>query len=196
MENWKSVVGYEGFYEVSDLGRVRSVDRYIRQLNNGTYVDVFYKGKILKGKNVKGYITVKLRNNKHKKIHRLVLEAFGDNPDNKPLCNHINGIKSDNRLSNLEWCTAKENSQHALKNGLHKPYINDEARMKSVEACSKKTMCLNNGMVFKSSYEAALWINDTMFSNTKKIKTVAARVRSASNGNRPGCYGLKFKHID
>lgn len=109
IEEWKPVVGYEGLYEVSSLGRVRSLDRYVK--NNYSYW--LRKGKVLSPeKNKDGYLLVSLCCNGKRylrTVHRLVAEAFIPNPDNLPEVNHINEDKSNNRVENLEWCTRKYN---------------------------------------------------------------------------------------
>lgn len=107
-EEWRDVVGYEGLYQVSNLGRVKSIikERIMAQHDNGN-----------------GYLTVSLSmKGKIKKeyIHRLVAEAFIPNPNDKPEVNHLNLKKNDNNIQNLEWNTKKENMNHARCNGVFK----------------------------------------------------------------------------
>lgn len=118
-EEWRPVKGYEGFYDVSDWGRVRSVDRTIEQLSNhGNLINRLYKGKLLKlFKDRDGYIIVTLckeGSSLQKRVHRLVAEAFIPNPENKPQIDHINTIKDDNRVENIRWVTAKENTHNPI----------------------------------------------------------------------------------
>lgn len=115
-EIWKDIHGFEGFYQVSNLGRVRSVDRWV----NGNHISCdfqFMKGKLRKLiKNRCGYWTVMLRkNNSHDSflVHRLVAEAFIPNPDNLPYVNHKDENPANSIADNLEWCTADYNLKYS-----------------------------------------------------------------------------------
>lgn len=117
-EIWKNVVGYEGIYEVSNLGNVRSLDRTVPS----KYIDVTanIKGKQLKPiKNKYGYLRVNLCNDsgrKSKFVHRLVAMAFIENPNNFPQINHKDENKLNNSVENLEWCSAKYNCNYGSHN--------------------------------------------------------------------------------
>ena len=116
-EEWGDVVGYEGLYQVSDQGRVKSLERKVSHWRGGERIQ---KERILKPDvSQDGYLRVGLYAGGKRKwfrVHRLVCEAFHDNPDNKSDVNHINEDKADNRAVNLEWCTAKENNNHGTRN--------------------------------------------------------------------------------
>ena len=124
-EIWKWVDGYQGFYKVSNLGRVKSVDRYVYcEVSPNKLQHLF--GKVLKSKiDKKGYAIVYLSKEgkqKAKKIHRLVAQAFIPNPLNLPQVNHIDGNKTNNNVSNLEWCDNSYNQKHAHETGLFPKY--------------------------------------------------------------------------
>lgn len=113
VEEWKDIKGYEGKYQVSNLGRVRSLDREYN--NHGTMVPI--KGKVLSFNNCRGYSLVTLCKDSKcykAKVHRLVAEAFIPNPDNKPCIDHINIDRADNRVENLRWCTGEENMNNPI----------------------------------------------------------------------------------
>ena len=134
IEEWRKIVGYEGLYEVSSLGRVRSLDRYDER-------NCFREGRILKLYTSRvGYLRVQLSLNSKKKmylVHRLVAEAFIPNPDNLPEVNHLDEDKTNNRVENLEFCDRKYNINFgtrkdkvrntAIKNG-YWLNLNDEER--------------------------------------------------------------------
>lgn len=122
MEEWRDIKGYEGLYQVSDLGNVRSLDR--RVVNHRSSSTRLCKGQLFSPfDNGNGYLVVSLsmgRKRKNHYVHRLVAEAFIDNPDNKPVINHLDYNTHNNNVTNLEWCTQVENVAHSIVN-MRKP---------------------------------------------------------------------------
>jgi predicted XRE-type DNA-binding protein len=127
-EIWKSIEGYEDTYEVSNLGRVKSLTRVIEKFLNPNIV--------------KGYLQVGLFNGsgvqKKYLVHRLVAKAFLGNLEQKPHVNHKDGVKSNNLFSNLEWCTASENVQHAYDNGLAKGKLGEKSHLSKLTEIEAK----------------------------------------------------------
>ena len=138
MEIWRDIKDFEGLYQVSNLGRVRSLN----------FNHTIGKVKELSLRNdKKGYkqvILYKDGKTKSYKVHRLVAETFIENPNNYEQINHKNEIKSDNTVNNLEWCTNEYNHNYGTRN---------ERVRKSL---SKKTLCITTGEVFNSMREASI----------------------------------------
>lgn len=123
-EDKGKIYDYRGLYQVSNLGRVKRLETYVKDDNRNRYQKIkehFLKNSFSKAD---GYFIVNLHKNgklKRMKVHRLIAFAFIKNENNYPIINHIDGNKLNNNLENLEWCTYKHNTQEAIKNGLSKP---------------------------------------------------------------------------
>jgi hypothetical protein len=143
MEIWKDVKGYEGLYQVSNLGNIKSFFKVNKE-------------KILKKKKIRGYNYVSLYKDKKYKnfrICRLVALNFIENIENKEQVNHIDGIKINDFLSNLEWCTRSENMKHAYNKNLIKIKKGSECKN------SIKIKCLKTNKTFESILEASKYVN-------------------------------------
>lgn len=169
-EIWKDIEGYEGFYQVSNFGRVRSITHRSKCFK-GTKV---FEGKILKQRIYNGYWIVSLHKGRKVKqctVHRLVAKAFIPNPNNLPQVGHkdeqnfLSGQECNNNVENLEWTTAKDNNNMPLKlkrcAGRPSPTrgrkMTEEEKRKIAKATSKKVWC--DGMIFNSCKECASYYN-------------------------------------
>jgi len=186
-EIWKDIEGYEGLYQVSNIGRVKSVERWVYSGKGNTT-------KRLNPESIKaqainqGYPVVTIwKNNKIKmmKIHRLVCQAFVLNPDNKSCVNHIDEIKTHNYVENLEWCTHSENHKHAYKNGLMVGYFQGKFGKDNVKSMPVLQIDQESGVVI-GEYSAIMDAHrDTGISQSN--------ISSVCNGKRRIAGGFKWK---
>ncbi|MGH0601491.1 NUMOD4 domain-containing protein [Bacillus mycoides] len=181
MENgevWRDIKGYEGYYKVSNKGRILSLERPIVRCGRNQVL----KQRILKSHLNKqiNYTYTFLTINKDSKrfyIHRLVAEAFVENPDNKPFVNHKNGIRNDNDYKNLEWVTQKENVRHAFETGLN--------------SCNKKVGQYSLDGILLNTYDSVRQASRSL----GKGLNAAGNISSCCNGRKKTLYGYKWKHI-
>lgn len=178
-EIWKDVKGFEGLYQVSNLGRVKSLERLVKQYNGHKKIEYKIKEKILKLNTDRyGYYQVRLANNgivKTKKIHRLVAEAFLDNHKNLPCINHKDENKKNNNIDNLEFCTYKYNTNYG--NAIDK---RRKKRMKKILQYTKENILIKE---YSSINEAKdfLKINDK------------GNISLVCNGKRKTAYGYIWR---
>jgi len=164
MEIWKDIKGYEGEYQVSNLGRVKSMSRTYIDKNNKLYS---IKERLMNFQdNGRGYKNINLYKSKKSKcfyIHRLVAETFLSKIENKNFVNHIDGDKSNNNLSNLEWVDRSENMIHANKIGLCKGYNKSGSNNPS----SKLVLDTQTGIFYLTLKEASISknVNYTLLSS-------------------------------
>lgn len=173
-EIWKDIEGYEGLYQVSNLGRVRALPK--RKWNGRVWCDCkgYYKKQ---SNNGSGYLIVNLKkggNQKNYLVHRLVAMTFIANKNEYPCVNHIDLNKQNNNVNNLEWCTHKENTTHAHVNGRKPKYHN------------KPVVCVELNLIFNSVGEAERW-----------LKLKGNRISSVCNGRRgcKTCGGYHWKFL-
>lgn len=188
MEEWRDIQGYEGLYQVSNYGRVRSLDRVVTQTNNGTLSKHLYRGRILKqNKRPNGYYGVQLSKDGITKpylIHRIVATEFIPNPDNLPQVNHKDEDKYNNCVDNLEWCDAKYNSNYGT------------ARQKVVDAISKPILQFTLDGDFIKEYSSAAEVQRETNFNKSHVSDAAKgksfKYSTQKYVNYKQAYGFKW----
>lgn len=183
MNVWRPITGYNYFYEASNIGNVRSIDRIVTDKNGVSY---YRKGKELsKNLDRKGYVRVQIQG-KWVPVHRLVAEAFIPNPENKPQVNHIDCNKQNNHVANLEWVTNKENHAHKMENGL-----NDNA----TKALRVYTKSIQQKVKQYSSDGTFIMEHESLNAAARSVQTNPSNISYACKGNRKTCKGFIWKFV-
>lgn len=161
-EIWKDIIGYEGLYQASSLGRIKSLSRIVNGIGvaRNTRKETVLKSQVINS----GYKVSTFCINYKKKnffVHRIIAECFVPNLDNKAEVNHINGVKTDNSADNLEWVTGSENKKHAYRIGLRTPiYVkfgSDNHQSKRVYQYDFNGILLNSyGSIKEASVESGV----------------------------------------
>lgn len=186
-EMWKPIIGYEGWYEISNFGRVRSLDRTVYFRNGKGQRD--YKGKILKQKYHNGYAMVNLNKNKKLEvvyIHQLVAKHFLEKVEGKNVVNHKDGIKSNNFYRNLEWVTSKENNLHARQMGLHKDNVS--GLLEHIDSLKKEVAAIKNNKLITiqdCSRSMAVFLLENNYIENVSIETAGRAIRKCANNGKP-----------
>lgn len=146
-EIWKNIEGYEGLYQVSNLGRVKRLKKIFKKYNGYGIFNHYLDEKILKPTKEQYYRVSLIKNNKRQTflVHRLVAQAFIPNPNNYPCVNHKDENKLNNNVNNLEWCDVKYNMNYGT---IHKKF-------KMNNHNSKKVICLETKEIFQSGKQCA-----------------------------------------
>lgn len=195
-EIWKDIIGYEGLYQISNYGRIKSIERKVKYNNSFRNV----KEKIRKSFiGNQGYERIELsrdRKNKKYNVHRLVAETFIPNLFNKETVNHKNGIKTDNKVENLEWATRSENELHAYKTGLAK---NTEKQRNAVrkyckENYTKPIIQLDLEGNFIKKWKSAVEVMQILKINNKSINN-CIKGRSKTAGGYKWIIAEQFNQI-
>ena len=182
MEIWKDIKGYEGLYQVSNLGRIKGVERY-RQ-NHGKLQKVEEKIKNIRPKS-NGYMVVDLyKDNKQKTVlvHRIVAENFICNHEKKQTVNHVDGNVKNNNVENLQWATFREQNIHFYKNNLKSKENIDKAVKAMNEASGRAVICLTTNKTFKCIAEAGRHYNISGSAITRNCKGKSQYCGKLKNG--------------
>lgn len=184
-EIWKPIKGYEGLYEISNFGNVKSLDRLVI-CKDGRKLPIKGKNKTVY-KNKKGYLQVNLyKNNKlmHKQIHRLIAESFIENKKNLPIVNHIDENPMNNDVLNLEWCTDLHNSLHSRHKliGLIKKHKTNTGEH-HITKCrhGKKRYCVTFKVYGKNCIARFSNLDEALSYRNRKIEEIEKKYREKEN---------------
>lgn len=191
-EIWKDIKGFEGYYQISNLGRAKALERKVK---NGNRI-IIRKGHILKQYKRGKYYSVNLNKNGINKlytVHRLVAEAFIPNPENKPTVNHKNPVTDDlcdNTVENLEWATYSENNKYAYKIGNNIPNYSQKGRTGKLSNHCKKIYQIDKNTneiinIFYCAIEAE-----------EKLGICRSTICQVCKGDRKTAGGYKWKYAE
>lgn len=185
-EEWRDITGYEGYYQVSNMGRVRSLTRTFPRSDGSTAT---YQGRELTPSGGPYLHVILSKNNVHNivRIHRLVAETFIPNPDGLQYVDHIDCNKSNNRIDNLRWCSAAQNARYAQENGLLAGKFNydklpDETKQ-AMKAPRLVPIVRDDGRTYGSVEEAA-----------KELGVTHGAISHVLTGRTKRCKGHTFKY--
>jgi hypothetical protein len=186
IEEWKEIPGTEGLYEASTLGRIRSLDRVVRKMNRWGFIGKLKKkGRVLSPwRDSNGYEVVYLAYPGRREavnVHRLVAMAFLEDSGAGLDTNHKDGIKTNNRPENLEWCTRKENMAHAIKMGLFRPNTSGMVAAAILKSKPVIGVPINGGEegCFPSSKEASIAILSSEHGRSNIASAALGKIRQA-----------------
>lgn len=180
-EEWRDIAGFENYYQVSNRGRVRSLDRVIKDGNRNRHI----KGKVLpqNHKNSLYHLVNLFKDGKQttKATHRLVAEAFIPNPDNLPVVDHIDANKYNNDVRNLRWTTYRGNTLYAIEAGVldveaNKRFLQENNLWEKAVKVTRHPVIRNDGVVFESVSAAAKAIGCSRSSVVRVIQGVMSNI--------------------
>lgn len=190
-EIWKDIEGYEGLYQISNLGRVKSLFRTYTTKSKNQFTEFIMTHKvnekiIKQSVNKMGYYQVCLYNKEKKKnmlVHRLIAEAFIPNPENKPTVNHIDGNTKNNSLNNLEWATMQEQINHSVNVLNHKRVITKKCRDKQIQLHERQVK-RSDGIIYKSIKTAS-----------NGNETLRKQINDCCKGRRKTAGGYQWEYV-